>query len=162
MCLTIFCMFLGYAQLILMKLCKIMHTCTCPHRSASLHYRLGPRTCHSWSQCWCCRGYVYHHLPDVLLHWSRAGCTYHLLPCERKREEQWTAKPYSLRRHPAYTSVWWGGSRQAGGERECCIWSSGQTGDETESFIWSCETLVSLDCCIDSVNQVHEYFSQQE
>ena len=69
MCLTIFCMFLGYAQLILMNLCKIMHTCTCPHRSASLHYRLGPRTCHSWSQCWCCCGYVYHHLPDVLLCW---------------------------------------------------------------------------------------------
>ena len=85
MCLTIFCMFLGYAQLILMNLCKIMHTCTCPHRSASLHYWLGPRICHSWSQCWCCCGYVYHHLPGVLLCWSPAGCPHQLLLlCEKE------------------------------------------------------------------------------
>ena len=34
--------------------------------------------------------------------------------------------------------------RQAEVNGECCVWSSGQTGDEAESFIWSCEALVRL------------------
>ena len=121
--------------ILLMNLYNIMHTYTCPHRSAALHYQL------SWSQCWCCRGYVYHHLPGVFLHWSPAGYTHHLLLCQ-EGEEQWTATPLLHRGPPACPSVWWCGSRQAEVERECCVWSSGHTGDEAESLIWSCATLV--------------------
>ena len=118
-----------------------------------------PRTCHCWSQWWCCCGYLHHHLPGVLLCWSPAGCPHHLLlGCEEEAEEQWTATLLPLRRPPTCSSVWWGGNRQPGVERECCIWSSGQTGDETESLIWSCAALVSLDCCIDSVEHAHGYF----
>jgi len=40
---------------------------------------------------------------------------------------------------PVYDEV--GACRQAGSERECFIWSSGDTGDETKSLIWSCEAL---------------------
>ena len=157
MCLTIFCMVLGYAHPTLhMNLHNIiMHTYTCPHRSAALHYRLGPRTCPSWSQCWYCRGHVYHHLPGVFLYWSPAGCTHHLLLlCEEKGEEQWTATSLHLRGPPTCPTVWWGGSRQAGGERKYGIWSSGHTGDEPKSLIWSCATLDSLECCNDSVDHV--------
>ena len=159
MCLTTFCMVLGYASTALfMNLYNIMHTYTCPHRSASLHYWLSPRT---WSQCWCCCGYLNYHLPGIFLHWSPAGCPHHLLLCQ-EGEEQWTATPLLLRRTPTCPTVWWGGSRQAGGERKCGIWSSGHTGDETKSLIWSCATLDSLECCFDSVDHVHGYFYQQE
>ena len=41
---------------------------------------------------------IYHHLPAVLLCWSLANCTHHLLLCERdKGEQQWTGTPFSLR-----------------------------------------------------------------
>ena len=43
-------------------------------------------------QCWNCCGYLHHHLPGVLLCWSSANCTHHLLLlCERDRgKQQWT------------------------------------------------------------------------
>ena len=129
---------------LLMNLYNIMHTYTCPHISASLHYWLSSRT---WSQCWCCCGYLNYHLPGVFLHWSPAGCPHHLLLCQGG-EEQWTATPLLLRRTPTCPTVWWGGSRQAGGERKCGI--------------WSCAALVSLKCCIDSVDHVHGYLYQEE
>ena len=99
--------------------------------------------CHSWSQCWCCCWYLCHRPPGVLLCRGLAGCPHHLLLCE-EREEQWTGTSHTFTQSPACPSLWWGRSRQAGVEREYCIWSSGQiTGDEAESFIRSCETLKS-------------------
>ena len=143
----------------------ILYIIMCAHRpttcqTTTWHFHW-PRTCHSWSQCWYCCGYLYRHLHGVLLCWSPAGYTHHLLlPRERKREEQWTATPLHLRGPPAYSSVWWGGSRQAGVERECFIWSSGHTGDEKKSFIWSCGTLVGLDCWIDSCMNIDIFISK--
>ena len=63
--------------------------------------------------------------------------------CCCARREKSSGQPHLTPSHshqpaPVYDEV------GAGVERECCIWSSGQiTGDEAESFIWSCEALRS-------------------
>ena len=122
-------------------------TCISCYCNLSYRPRMQHRAtiCHSWSQCWCCCWYLCHHPPSVLLCRSLAGCPRHLLLCE-EGEEQWTAASHTFTESPTCPSVWWGGSRQAGVEREYCIRSSGQTGDEAESFIWSCETLKLVIC----------------